>query len=116
MSEITKCTQGKKGNKFLFSLHNYFNFQICPALQSGFGVLPHFQFLLTYNKISLTKVAWYVFRVKNVHFRSPFHQARQSQATYITLLGEVNTLGLLVLFLSTLLLHTFGKIKKSDKK
>ena len=30
-----------------------------------------FQFLQVYEKVSLIKVAWYVFRVKNIHSWSP---------------------------------------------
>ena len=30
-----------------------------------------FKFLQSYDKVSLIKVAWYVFRVKNIHSWSP---------------------------------------------
>ena len=37
----------------------------CPSITS------HFQFLQSYHKMSLIKVAWYVLRVKNIHSWSP---------------------------------------------
>ena len=48
-----------------------------------------FQFLQLYHKMSLIKVAWYVIRVKNMHFGStsdpwdPCIKAKQSCARYI---------------------------------
>ena len=38
---------------------------------SGGVPLRSFQFLQAYEKVSLIKVAWYVFRVKNIHSWSP---------------------------------------------
>ena len=56
------------GAKASFSLntclHNYFNPNIYPAFHLFRPVLSHFQFLQSYQKMSLIKVAWYVIRVK----------------------------------------------------
>ena len=56
---------------FLHHLHNYFNLHVCPFNGGGGGSLSSFQFLLSYHKVSLIKVAWYVLRVKNMHSWSP---------------------------------------------
>ena len=72
------CFKSQKQN--LQHPHNYFNLHVCPSLRrpsASVGVrrpgvpLPSFQFLQAYDKVSLIKVAWYVFRVKNIHSWSP---------------------------------------------
>ena len=52
-------------------LHNYFNFHICLFIQRRRYRQRHvpllsFQFLQSYHKVSLIKVAWYALRVKNM--------------------------------------------------
>ena len=87
------------GAKASFSLntclHNYFNPNIYPAFHLFRPVLSHFQFLQSYQKMSLIKVAWYVIRVKICilgHPQTPgVHEVGGSPATYIMLLGKVKS-------------------------
>ena len=55
------------------NLHDYFNLHVCPLIQWRRRQVPlsSFQFLQAYDKVSLTKVGWYVLRVKYIHSWSP---------------------------------------------
>ena len=54
------------------NLHNYFNLHVCPSFrQRRRRPTLCFQFLQSYYKVSLIKVAWYVLRVKDMHSWSP---------------------------------------------
>ena len=59
-------------------LNNYFNFHVCLSIWFCSSVRPSIRvsenqlnFLQSFDKMSLIKVAWYVLRVKNVHSGSP---------------------------------------------
>ena len=53
------------------NLYKYFNLYACPSIRRQRPVCPvvpsHFQFLQSYHKMSLTKVARCVLRVRNMH-------------------------------------------------
>ena len=67
---------------FLWHLNNYFDFHVCLSIRSSVrpSVRPFVRvsenllhFLQSHDKMSLIKVAWCVFRVKNMHPGSTSH-------------------------------------------
>ena len=64
------------------NLHNYLNLHVCPSLLrlSSVGVPTHLTILQLDRKMSLIKVAWYVLRVKNIHFGSPSDPSQTAAA------------------------------------
>ena len=52
--------------------HIYITISIFMSVRHcAFIAMSHFRFLQLYRKLSQIKVAWYVLKVKNIHFRSP---------------------------------------------